>query len=52
MSKESNWLDTVKNLVAEKQKLQAPSVTCGSSEERRWWPPYVVSTAPAQKKEG
>ena len=43
---ESNWLETVKSLVAEKQTLATPSVTCGSSAERQWWPPYVVATEP------
>ncbi|MFP2925669.1 hypothetical protein ACLESO_10700 [Pyxidicoccus sp. 3LG] len=41
---ESSWLETVKNLVAEKETLPTPSVTCGSSAERQWWPPYVVVT--------
>jgi hypothetical protein len=45
---ESNWLETVKNLVAEKKNLQTPAVTCGSSAERQWWPPYVVATEPKQ----
>lgn len=48
MNNGSNWLETVKNLVAEKQQLQAPSVTCGSSAERKWWPPYVVETKKKQ----
>ena len=40
---DTQWLETVKNLVAEKDQLQAPSVTCGSSAERQWWPPYTVN---------
>ncbi|MCY1083438.1 hypothetical protein [Archangium lansingense] len=50
MNNESNWLDTVKNLVAEKQTMQTPSVTCGSSAERKWWPPHVVETKNEKKK--
>lgn len=46
MSNAANWLETVKNLVAEKQTLPTPSVTCGSSAERQWWPPYIVSNDP------
>jgi hypothetical protein len=43
MTKELDGLGMVKKLVAEKRMLQAPSVTCGSSEERMWWPPDSVS---------
>jgi hypothetical protein len=49
MNESSNWLETVKSLVAEKKELQTPSVTCGSSAERQWWPPYVV--APVEKQD-
>lgn len=44
--KESSGLELVKKLVSEKAAVRAPSVTCGSSEERRWWPPYVVNSDP------
>lgn len=40
--KQENALEMVKKLVAVKSTLQPPSVTCGSSKEREWWPPYVV----------
>lgn len=49
MTKALNGLEMVKKLVAEKDTLQAPNVTCGSSEERRWWPPYSVSTEAPRK---
>lgn len=49
MTKELNGLDMVKKLVAEKGTLQAPNVTCGSSEERRWWPPYSVKSDTREK---
>ncbi|WP_394842825.1 hypothetical protein LZC95_37855 [Pendulispora brunnea] len=41
-NRESNWLETVKQLVKEQDDVAAPTVTCGSSEERKWWPPYAV----------
>ncbi|GHG62669.1 hypothetical protein [Comamonas sp. JC664] len=43
MNNGSQWLETVKDLMAEKDLLQEPSVTCGSSAERQWWPPYIVN---------
>ena len=42
MNKETSRLELVRKLVADKGSLQAPNVTCGSSKEREWWPPYVV----------
>ncbi|CAM3579191.1 MULTISPECIES: hypothetical protein [Corallococcus] len=43
MNNGSQWLETVKDLLAKKEQLQEPTVTCGSSAERQWWPPYIVS---------
>jgi hypothetical protein len=37
----NNTVETLKKLLAT-QGTQAPKVTSGSSEERRWFPPYVV----------
>lgn|GEM_PF-1367951 len=37
----NNTVETLKKLLAN-QGTQAPKVTSGSSEERRWFPPYVV----------
>lgn len=46
MNKESNCLETIKNLLSNQKVLEDSEVTTGSAEERRWWPPYSV--APTQ----
>ena len=46
MNNESSCLETIKNLLSNKQTLEDSEVTTGSADERRWWPPYSV--APTQ----
>jgi len=43
MKRESNGLEMVTRLMTERGATSAPSVTSGSSAERRWNPYYVVN---------
>jgi hypothetical protein len=43
MKRESSGLDTVLRLIAQRGAASSPSVTSGSSQERTWYPYYVVN---------